>query len=122
MAMRAYSTNRPIGLGTWPSQHADKVVRVVRFDHLTWVEEIHHNSFGYVEFGEDVPKADLDEYELRIPCGEDDALERIVESLWRHVDDDERFEEVWGEALSEGYTEIELQWAFDAGCAEYGCR
>ena len=116
--MRAYSTNRPIGLGTWPSQHRDKVKEIVHFDTLTYVPEIRHNSFGYIEFSENIPKEDLDRYELRVPDGEDKALERIVEILW-HIDDD-RFEKAWQKALRKGYTEDELSAAFDRGYEKYG--
>jgi hypothetical protein len=117
--MIAYSTNRPIGLGTWPSQHRDKVVRIVHFDTLTYVPEIRHNSFGYIEFSEDIPKADLDAYELVIPDGQDEVLESIVRALWRKVDSD-RFETYWERALRKGYTEDELSRAFDAGYEKYG--
>lgn len=116
--MIAYSTNRPIGLGTWPSKHKDKVVRMVHFDSPTFVPEIRRTSFGYIEFSEDIPKEDLDAYELKVPDTEDKVLERIVEILW-HIDDD-RFEKAWQKALRKGYTEDELSAAFDRGYEKYG--
>lgn len=115
---RAYALYRPLGLGTWPSQHRDKLVEMVNFDKLTWVDEVHHNCFGYVEFSEDIPKADLDAYELQLPDGEDKVLERIVEILWQHTDDD-KFERLWQKALAKGYTEDELGRAFDRGYERY---
>lgn len=109
--MIAYSTNRPIGLGTWPSQHRDKVVRFVHFDHLTYVPEIRHNSFGYIEFSEDIPKADLDAYELRIPEGEDKMLEKIGSLLagYDSIGDEAALEKAWGIACDKyGYTDDQI--------------
>ncbi|MBR2682442.1 MAG: hypothetical protein IKF14_13360 [Atopobiaceae bacterium] len=118
--MIAYSTNRPIGLGTWPSQHRDKVVAFHHFDKPTFVPEIRRTSFGYIEFSEDIPKEDLDAYELKVPCEEDETLQRIVQILWRYVDDDKKFEKCWQRALRKGYTEDELGRAFDDSYEKYG--
>lgn len=117
--MRAYSTNRPIGLGTWPSQHRDKVERIVHFDTLTYVPEVRHNSFGYIEFSEDIPKEDLDAYELRVPEYVNPVPDPIVRALWQHARDDD-FDKWWERALKKGYDEDALCDAFDRGYDKYG--
>lgn len=118
--MRAYALYRPIGLGTWPKQHHDKVVEIVNFDKLTWVDEIRHSSFGYIEFSEDIPKEDLAAYELKVPDTEDKQLQGIAKVLWRYVDDEDKFAKCWKRALRKGYTEDELDRAFDESFVKYG--
>ena len=117
--MRVYSTNRPIGLGTWPSQHRDKVIEMHHFDHLTYVEEIRHNSFGYIEFSEPIPKEDLDKYEMRAPEYENPVPDSIVRALWAHAADED-FEKWWNRALKRGFDEETLADAFDRGYDRYG--
>lgn len=117
--MRAYSVNRPIGLGTWPSQHRDKVVGFHHFDAPTYVPEIRRNSFGYIEFGEDVPKEDLDAYEMLVPEWCNPVPDSVVRALWDASGDDERFDRRWKIAMRK-YGEDELAEAFDRGYEKYG--
>lgn len=120
--MIAYSTNRPIGLGTWPSKHHDKVVRMVHFDGPTFVPEIGRTSFGYIEFSEDIPGEDLDAYEMKVPDDSDEVPEMIVRTLWRHTNagNDEAFSKAWAKAVAKGYGEDELADAFDRAYGRYG--
>ena len=111
--MRAYAIHRPLGLGTWPSQHRDKLVEMVNWDVLHWVPEIGRQAFGYLEFSEDIPKEDLDRYELVVPRKANEALERIVDILVRYASDGERFERTWKKAVSLGFDEREMAVAFD---------
>lgn len=109
--MRVYSTNRPIGLGTWPSQYRDHVVDMVHFDHLTYVPEIRHNSFGYIDFDCDIPQEELYRYELRVPEQEDPMLEKIGRILadFARKERYERLEKGWQLASERyGYTDEQI--------------
>ena len=60
--MRAYSLLRPVSVGTYPDEFA--VDEIVNFDRRIFVEEIGREAWGYVDFGEEVPKKELDAYEM----------------------------------------------------------
>lgn len=60
--MKAYSYNRPVSIGTYPSGYS--VAEIVNFDSKQYVEEVGKDCWGYVEFSESVPRHELESYEL----------------------------------------------------------
>ena len=113
--LRSYAIHRPIGPFTWPSEHRDKAIDLVNYDHLTFVPEIGRNAFGYIDWEDSVPMEDLRRYELVVPERSDAKLEMVgrtladfaAKELW------ERFEAAWGKARDEfGYTDDQIERAF----------
>jgi hypothetical protein len=61
--MKAYSYNRPLGMGTYPKGY--EFAEMVNFEGgKQWVEEVGRDCFGYIEFVGDVPESALESYEL----------------------------------------------------------
>lgn len=61
--MRYYSTQRPIGPGTFPGSYG--VVEIHNFDRRTFCEEIGREAWGYIEFVADkIPDDIAKQYEL----------------------------------------------------------
>lgn len=115
--MRAYALHRPISIGTWPERYAGITKVIVNFDRYRFVEEIGRHAFGYIEFSEDVPREELDRFELMVPKADDEMLDRVVGLLVRYSDDGDRFQKVWDKAVSMGIPEESLLDGFDR---EYG--
>ena len=116
--MRAYAIHRPITIGTWPSQYAGEIVN---FDHLSDVPEIGRRAFGFIDFAEDVPSDVLEAYELVVPKAEDKTMDMVVRQLWRHVEDEDRFQRIWDKAIERyGYNPERLAEAFDKAYDRYG--
>jgi hypothetical protein len=111
--MRAYSLHRPISIGTWPERYAGITKVIVNFDRYRFVEEIGRHAFGYIEFSEDVPRDELDRFELMVPAVRDERLDRVVGLLVRYSDDEERFQRVWDKAIAMGIPEESLLDGFD---------
>ena len=60
--MRYYSTQRPIGPGTFPRQGGTE--KVVNFDGPTYCEEIGREAWGYIEYQRDLEPNECSRYEL----------------------------------------------------------
>ena len=60
--MRYYSTQRPIGPGTFPRQ--DGTETVINFDGPTYCEEIGREAWGYIEYQHDLEPSVCSRYEL----------------------------------------------------------
>ena len=113
--MRSYALHRPIGPFTWPSEHKDKVLELVNFDHLQYVPEIGRNAFGYIDWAEDVPMEDLRRYELMVPPTEDAQLEIIGRALANFEGRDawDAFDKAWDQAkVGFGYSDDEIEAAW----------
>lgn len=59
---RAYATHRPLGIGCYP--FPNEATKVVNYDTLTWVPEVRHRCFGYVEYASEIPGGVLEGYDL----------------------------------------------------------
>ena len=108
--MRAYAIYRPIGPYAWPSEHRDKVAEIVNYDTLTYVPEIGRNAFGHIDFEEDIPKEDLDRYELVTDPKKDERLVMVGRTLRKFMDagQTDRFYEAWDKANGWGYTDQQI--------------
>lgn len=60
--MRYYSTQRPVGPGTFPRQ--DGTETVTNFDGPTYCEEIGREAWGYIEYREPITTEAVQAYEL----------------------------------------------------------
>lgn len=48
--MRYYSTQRPVGPGTFPKPQGNAVKEVFNFDNKTYCEEVGREARGYIEY------------------------------------------------------------------------
>ena len=62
--MKYYSTERPIGPGTFPKYKDNKVLEVVNFDCKMYCVEVGRACWGYVEYEMAIPHNDAENYEL----------------------------------------------------------
>lgn len=76
---RYYSTQRPIGPGTFPRQDGREIV--VNFDCKTYCDEIGREAWGYVEYNQPLASEDIKAYEL--VCVEPEST---TKKLVTHVD------------------------------------
>lgn len=60
--MRYYSTQRPVGPGTYPRQSGTETV--TNFDGPTYCEEIGREAWGYIEYREPITPEAARAYEL----------------------------------------------------------
>lgn len=67
-----YSTMRPVGIGTYPSDR--KVLAVHNFNEPIQVEEIHHHAWGIIGFEGKLTAKEQDIYDL-VPCEHPERLE-----------------------------------------------
>ena len=114
--MRAYAIHRPLGPFTWPSEHRDKLVELVNYDRMTYVDEIRRYAFGHIDFSEDVPRDDLDRYELVTSPELDPHFVATGKTLARYAkqEDWERFERAWDTARHKyGMTDDEIERAMN---------
>ena len=59
--MRYYSTQRPIGPGTFPKPQGNAVKEVFNFDSKTYCEEVGREAWGYIEYEQPIdPQAAAD--------------------------------------------------------------
>ena len=59
--MRHYSTQRPIGPGTFPKPQGNAVKEVFNFDSKTYCEEVGREAWGYIEYEQPIdPQAAAD--------------------------------------------------------------
>lgn len=113
--MKSYALHRPIGPFTWPSEHKDKVIELVNFDHMKFVPEIGRSAFGYIEWADGVPTEALRRYELMVPPTEDAKLEQIGRILARFESRErwDGFEKAWNKARNDyGYSERDIEAAW----------
>lgn len=59
--MRYYSTQRPIGPGTYPKKGAKKIVN---FDRRMPDESFKQMAWGYIEYNRELTKEEVNDYEL----------------------------------------------------------
>lgn len=55
--MRYYSTQRPVGPGTFPKLPENKVLEVHNFDAKTFCEEIGREAWGYIVLSRLLPRS-----------------------------------------------------------------
>lgn len=60
--MRYYSTLRPVAPGSYPM--TDKVVKIENYDDRTFIDEISHEAWGYIEYSEELPEEIAASYDL----------------------------------------------------------
>lgn len=60
--MRYYSTQRPLGPGTYPRKGGTETV--TNFDGKIFCEEISREAWGYVEYKEPLTPKEVSDYEL----------------------------------------------------------
>lgn len=65
--MRYYSTQRPVGPGTFPKLPENIVLEVHNFDAKTFCEEIGREAWGYIDFELPLTQEQADNYELIAP-------------------------------------------------------
>jgi hypothetical protein len=64
---RYYSTQRPVGPGTYPKPEDNRVVNIENFDQRTFCEAIGREAWGYIEYHAPLKPVDIDRYELVEP-------------------------------------------------------
>ena len=62
--MRYYSTQRPVGPGTFPTGY--KVEEIHNFDRRTFCDEINREAWGYIDYREPLTKEQAEAYELTL--------------------------------------------------------
>ena len=62
MNVRYYSTQRPVGIGTFPKSQT--VARIENFDRRTYCPEIGREAWGFIEYAEPITEKEADSYEL----------------------------------------------------------
>ena len=120
MAMRAYSLNRPVGMGTYPKP-AEGGWEIVNFHGRRWVEEIQHYAWGYVDYQRDMPEGELDRYEmLTVDMLPKEPPRNIVRGMAKAFLDgrDEQVEKMFDLLESEGYDDELVGLAFDRAVGE----
>lgn len=60
--MRYYSTQRPVGPGTYPRKDGRESIH--NFDYKTYCEEIGREAWGYIDYPEPLTEKEMSEYEL----------------------------------------------------------
>ncbi len=61
---RYYSTQRPVGPGTYPKVHGNEPVNIVNFDDREFQTDINRAAWGYLEFERSLTDKQVDDYEL----------------------------------------------------------
>lgn len=62
--MRYYSTQRPVGPGTFPKPQGNAVKEVFNFDSKTYCEEVGREAWGYIEYEKPLDPETAAGYEL----------------------------------------------------------
>lgn len=62
--MRYYSTQRPVGPGTFPQPEGNKVLEIVNFDGKTYFEEISREAWGYIDYERPLTPGEAEKWEL----------------------------------------------------------
>lgn len=64
MRYRYYSTQRPLGPGTFPKSQGNKVLKIYNYDSRRYIYEIHREAWGFLEYEKPLSAADAAAYEL----------------------------------------------------------
>lgn len=62
--MRYYSTQRPVGPGTFPQPAWNKVLEIHNFDSKTYCEELGREAWGYIDYEQPLATEQAASYEL----------------------------------------------------------
>jgi hypothetical protein len=62
--MRYYSTQRPVGPGTFPQPKENKVLEIVNFDERTYCKESGRDCCGYIDYEKPLSEKEAVSYEL----------------------------------------------------------
>lgn len=62
MTTRYYSTQRPVGIGTFPKSQT--VERIENFERRTYCPEIGREAWGFIEYAEPLTEKEAADYEL----------------------------------------------------------
>ncbi len=66
--MRYYSTQRPVGPGTFPQPEGNNVLEIHNFDSKTFCEEIGREAWGYIDYEQPLTPREDEKWELT-PAG-----------------------------------------------------
>ena len=67
MSYKYYSTQRPVDIGTYPKDFANKPIEIKNFDERIYVE-LENDSFrawGYLIYNQPLTQKQIDDYELK---------------------------------------------------------
>lgn len=106
MPTRAYSTHRPVSIGTYPKGFG--LIEIHNYDCRQRVDAIRREAFGYIDYAEDVPREALDAFELVTEETErppELPSERVLAQLAKvyRSGDQERFVELFERCEAKGY-------------------
>ena len=62
--MKYYSTQRPVGPGTFPDRPINRPIGILNYTERTFVPAIGRMAWGEIEYDSPLPPVDVDEYEL----------------------------------------------------------
>lgn len=72
-----YSTQRPIGPGTYPKPQNNKVIEIKNFDKKEKIEKEDINAYGYIKYEKPLMPAAAKTYELTLALAQDETKETI---------------------------------------------
>lgn len=75
-----YSTQRPIGPGTYPKPQNNKVIEIKNFDKKEKIEKEDINAYGYIKYEKPLMPAAAKAYELSLALAQDETKETIEEN------------------------------------------
>lgn len=61
---RYYSTQRPVGPGTYPKPKGNRVLKIENFDFREYVREISGPAWGFIEYEKPLTDREAEAYEL----------------------------------------------------------
>lgn len=76
-----YSTQRPIGPGTYPKPQNNKVIEIKNFDKKEKIEKEDINAYGYIKYEKPLMPAAAKTYELTLALALDETEKTIEENL-----------------------------------------
>lgn len=75
-----YSTQRPIGLGTYPKPQENKVIEIKNFDKKEKIEKENISAYGYIKYEKPLMPAAAKTYELTLALALDETEKTIEEN------------------------------------------
>lgn len=72
-----YSTQRPIGPGTYPKPQNNKVIEIKKFDKKEKIENENISAYGYIKYEKPLMPAAAKAYELTLALAKDETKETI---------------------------------------------
>lgn len=75
-----YSTQRPIGLGTYPKPQENKVIEIKNFDKKEKIEKENISAYGYIKYEKPLMPAAAKAYELTLALALDETEKTIEEN------------------------------------------